>query len=416
MTPVGTLEKPHNASALADLLPLTTQRFAEVGALGLLVVQADGLDDVERSHGLKGFMKVRAGLHAMVTRYASDHLGPDSLVLPGECGANEVLVAIFRPRSDRSFYTDRLPRLPEHLRHHLEQQLSRIIYPFYGDLPAISVGSAIAIHNPTLLEERQFRTVLEDARGDAAFTRRRWERERQRSFQQLVLDEHVQCVYQPIMELGAQRIHGYESLVRGPADGEWQSPDALFDMAERTGLLFEVDCLARKIALRDAAGKMPSGAKLFLNCLPSAIHDAAFRADQLRKTLEVCSLTPADLVFEISEKESIKNFQIFRETRDYYRGLGIKFALDDTGTGYASLEAMMQVAPDYVKVAASLVKTINTDPARHSLMDALQSMARAIGASVIAEGVETTEELAALQELAVPYAQGYILGRPAPMP
>jgi EAL domain-containing protein (putative c-di-GMP-specific phosphodiesterase class I) len=76
---------------------------------------------------------------------------------------------------------------------------------------------------------------------------------------------------------------------------------------------------------------------------------------------------------------------------------------------------MMQVAPDYVKVTASLVKRINTDPARHALMDALQSMARAIGAAIVAEGIETPEELAALQELGVDYGQGFILGRPGPI-
>jgi EAL domain-containing protein (putative c-di-GMP-specific phosphodiesterase class I) len=234
-----------------------------------------------------------------------------------------------------------------------------------------------------------------------------------RLFEQLILGEQVTCLYQPIVDLASRQVHGYESLVRAPEGAQWDSPDQLFEMAGETDLLFEADCLCRKVALRDAAGKLSSGVKLFLNCLPSAIHDASFRADRLRRTLEVCGLTPNDLVFEISEKESIRNFQIFRETRDYYRGLGIKFALDDTGAGYASLEAMMQVAPDYVKVAASLVKSINTDPARHVLMEALQSMARAIGASLIAEGIETPEELAAMQELGVPYGQGFILGRPA---
>jgi EAL domain-containing protein (putative c-di-GMP-specific phosphodiesterase class I) len=415
MSPVGTLEKPQNASAFADLMPLAMQRFAEIGAAGLLVVQAVGFDRVERSHGLKGYQKVRAGLHNVVDRYVTDHLGPDGLVISGEMGADELLILIFRPRTDWSFYTDRLHRIPGHLRDYVEQHLSRIIFPFYGEAPDICVGSAMSIRNPALLDERQLRAAVDRARRDSELAARLSLREHRRAFERYVLTDQIECAYQPIVDLATGQLHGYESLARGPADSGWERPDVLFDMAEKTGLLFEVDSLCRKVALRDAAGKIPTGVKLFLNCLPSAIHDSSFQADRLRRTLDICNLTPSDLVFEISEKESIKNFPIFRETRDYYRGLGIKFALDDTGAGYASLEAMMQVAPDYVKVTASLVKTINADPARHALMDALQNMARAIGAAIVAEGIETPEELAALQELGVDYGQGFILGRPGPL-
>ena len=87
MSPPGVLERTRPGSALADLLPLAAQRFAEAGALGLVLVQADGLERVERSHGLKGYQKVRGALHAVVTRYVGDHLDPSSMISPGELGA-----------------------------------------------------------------------------------------------------------------------------------------------------------------------------------------------------------------------------------------------------------------------------------------------------------------------------------------
>ena len=121
------------------------------------------------------------------------------------------------------------------------------------------------------------------------------------------------------------------------------------------------------------------------------------------------------MVFEISEKESIHNFEIFREARDYYGELGFNVALDDTGVAYGSLEAIMELSPDFIKVDLNPVRGIDTDPPRQELLRALNSVAASINASVIAEGVETSEELATIQNLGISYAQGYLFGHPAPL-
>ena len=112
---------------------------------------------------------------------------------------------------------------------------------------------------------------------------------------------------------------------------------------------------------------------------------------------------------------NLANFAIFREARDYYAELGFKVALDDTGVAYGSLEALMELSPDYVKADLSLVRGIDTDPPRQELMRALNSVAGTIHASIIAEGIETSEELATVSDLGVQYGQGFLFGRPAPL-
>ena len=184
--------------------------------------------------------------------------------------------------------------------------------------------------------------------------------ERHRIFQDLILAEDVAILYEPIVNLTTNEILGHEALVRGPWKTDLHSPNRLFQLAEETGLVFELDCLCRRTALRGARG-LEAGRKLFLNCLPTAIHDPAFRGEALRKTLEDLRLRPEDMVFEISERESIDNFAIFREARDYYKELGFQIALDDTDVAYGSLEAVMELVPDYIKVDLSLVRGIDTD-------------------------------------------------------
>jgi EAL domain-containing protein (putative c-di-GMP-specific phosphodiesterase class I) len=149
---------------------------------------------------------------------------------------------------------------------------------------------------------------------------------------------------------------------------------------------------------------------LFLNCLPTAIGDPNLRDEGLRKTLEDFDLRPSDLVLEISESESIENFGVFREVADSCRDVGIRIAIDDAGTGYASLEAIMEISPDFVKTDLLLVRGIDADPSRREIVRAMLSVADGIGAKLIAEGVETEGELRALRELGVRFGQGFYFG------
>jgi EAL domain-containing protein (putative c-di-GMP-specific phosphodiesterase class I) len=168
--------------------------------------------------------------------------------------------------------------------------------------------------------------------------------------------------------------------------------------------------LCRRQALRQAK-RLPEGAKLFLNLLPCAIYDPAFDRDALRATLQDHQLRPSDVVFEISEHESIGNFAIFRELCDRYSELGFKIAMDDVGAGYGSLEAVTELTPDYIKVDIAFIRAIDSDPARQAVLIALNGIAQRIGAQIIAEGIETPEQFEKLKELAVPYGQGYFVGR-----
>lgn len=124
---------------------------------------------------------------------------------------------------------------------------------------------------------------------------------------------------------------------------------------------------------------------------------------------------PSDVVFEFSELESTRNFDRFRAARDYYGDLGFKVAIDDFGVANVSLETTLNLSPDFIKVDLSLVRAIDTDPTHQELLRALNGAAGTIGARLIAEGVETSDELAAIQDLGISMAQGYLFGRPAPL-
>lgn len=353
-------------------------------------------------------------LRSLVREACRQDLSEHDLVLGGSSSPDELAIFFFRARGDDRFYRERLPELANRLLERISADGQKIVYPYDRDSPYLPIGHATVFHNPGLGHERQILEAFEHARRGAALNASIAQRERHRMFQDLVLAEGVAILYEPIVNLTTREMLGHEALVRGPWKSELHSPARLFQLAEETGLVFELDCLCRRTALRGARG-VEAGCKLFLNCLPTAIHDPAFRGEVLRQTLEDLRLRPEDMVFEISERESIDNFSIFRDARDPYKDLGFQIALDDTGVAYGSLEAVMELAPDFIKVDLSRVRGIDTDPPQQELLRALHVVADKLGGQIIAEGIETSEELETLQHLGIPYGQGSLFGRAAPL-
>jgi EAL domain-containing protein (putative c-di-GMP-specific phosphodiesterase class I) len=400
--------------SLGESLPDIAMNFKQSGAMGLILIDAAALDEVERSFGCEAHERATNALGAQVADLISDRLGICDMIVTGETGRNEIVVLVYRGPDEAEFYRRELPILVQKLSQGFSKPGLRVGYPYLRRAAALTIGSAAALRNPTCSPETQLRAALEEARQDADLSERIAARRRRQRLFDLVLEGKVRSVYEPIVDVSTHTVFGYEALARGPEGSELHSPAALFSSAEEVDLLFQLDCLCRKSAL-DGARDFPRESKLFVNVRPTTIHDPSFQAESLSRTLEKCNLRPSDVVFEISEQESIENFEIFREVRDYYGKLGLQIALDDVGAGYASLESVLELSPDYIKVDRAFVAGIDEDPMRQELLRALQLVAEKINAKIIGEGLDTLEELQTLGRLGISFGQGWLFGKPHPL-
>jgi EAL domain-containing protein (putative c-di-GMP-specific phosphodiesterase class I) len=400
--------------ALGRVLAEVVATFEAKPLLGAVLVDGSPISRIEDSHGHGARSSVMQQLGALVSAVAKQVLGEGAIVVAGETGRLEVIVLTFREGRDGRFYRDDLPNLVRAIDHALEKRGHRTVYPYAKKAPEFGVGFAALVRNPFLGADTQIRAAIEDAREDAQLKRKTVLRAQRHAFLSVLLAGRVSSVYEPIVDVATKTVYGYEALARGPAGTELHSPAVLFEAAEEHRLVFELDCLCRQSGLDGAIG-LPEGTHLFLNVRPTAIHDPYFRPDTVMRTLERSGLSPSSLVFEISEKESIANFAAFREIRDEYKSLGFRFALDDTGAGYASLQAVIELAPDFVKVDRSFVAGVDTDRAKQTLVRALQSVADSIGAQIVGEGLDTLEELEMLGKLNIPFGQGWLFGKPTPL-
>lgn len=218
--------------------------------------------------------------------------------------------------------------------------------------------------------------------------------------------------FQAIVDLQRGKIAGYETLSRfaGPPD---LGPDHWFAAAEELGFAHALDAIVVRQAL-SARRQLPPNCFLTVNVGPKTI----VHPDFIPEIREFGSL--AGVTIEVTEHESVADYERFMDAVSMLRTMGATFAVDDAGAGYSSLQHILAMRPEFVKIDRVFVDGIDRDPAKLALVEAVGALVGRLDAWVIAEGIERREELAELMRLEVPLAQGYLLARPeegfAPLP
>jgi PAS domain S-box-containing protein len=219
------------------------------------------------------------------------------------------------------------------------------------------------------------------------------------------------AAYQPIVDLADGRVIGHEALLRATLPtGEAVSPGDLFRAAGEAGWTHVLDRIGRTTALRQA-GPWLGDDLLFINFVPTSI----YRPQVCLRTTEQAALEAGlrldQLVFEVTEGEQVRDIEHLRNVFAYYRERGCRVALDDLGAGYSSLNMLVQLRPDVVKLDKDIVQAL-PDPASAAVVKAIVDITHAYGGTVLAECVETEEQADAARSLDVDLAQGWLFGRP----
>ncbi|GAA4608207.1 EAL domain-containing protein (putative c-di-GMP-specific phosphodiesterase class I) [Actinoplanes octamycinicus] len=225
---------------------------------------------------------------------------------------------------------------------------------------------------------------------------------------QSVLDGRaVRMDFQPIVRLGDGAHVGYEALARFDP-GTFRDPDHAFAAASLCGLGVPLELLAVRQAL-DRLPDLPDRAFLAVNLSADALLDG-----EVLDTL-LAHAGPR-LNVEVTEHAQVSDYDLLTGALAALRRTGVRLSVDDAGAGYASLQHILRLRPDLIKLDMSLVRDIDTDLVKTAMARCLNDFAAQIGADLIAEGIETPAELARLRDLGIAHGQGYHLSRPAALP
>ena len=231
-------------------------------------------------------------------------------------------------------------------------------------------------------------------------------------------DNWLFSVFHPILRAGTSEVYAYEALLRArhPETGATIGAFPLIDGANRLKMEHVLDQRARQTAIRNAAALGIPNIRVFINFMPNTIYDPEVCLRTTMETADECGIHISQLVFEVVETENIPDMKRLGKILDYYRSKGAGTAVDDMGAGFASLEYLTALHPDYVKLDRDLVVRAEHEPSARQSLDLIIGEAKQLGIQVVAEGIETESQRLMCRDAGADFLQGFLFGKPANPP
>jgi EAL domain-containing protein (putative c-di-GMP-specific phosphodiesterase class I)/GGDEF domain-containing protein len=403
-----------SAHTYHECLPKLVGRLMENGSLALMLLDISSFSAVEERYGYYTYDLVRRRLFDLIAEQSGKEYRREDIVALEEPSGLRILLFLCHGRNQAHVSYESLENMRKRLMSSLVPKLARTAFPYLKIAPSISIGFALGIRNALIDPTHVILRIIREALDHAEWRHRTEEMESLQKLREVILNEKVLTLYQPIVSIADGNPIAYEALSRGIPNSIFASADDLFDAAIHHRLLVELDRVCRKKAL-ERSTHLPDKVKIFINTLPATMHDPEFQGKYLIDILNRARLTPDRIVIEITEKMVIDNLGLFQDTMHYFTDLGMTLAVDDVGAGYSGLETVSKLNPGYLKVDRSLVQNVHASAANREILKGIVMLGRGMGARIIAEGIETNEALETLRETGVEYGQGYLFGRPSAM-
>jgi EAL domain-containing protein (putative c-di-GMP-specific phosphodiesterase class I)/DNA-binding response OmpR family regulator len=273
----------------------------------------------------------------------------------------------------------------------------------------VFAGGASLQQQP-LFAPRILYNAVREAKDNAERRETRYYNAMRERVSRVVQEGALTTVFQPVINLQTGAIVGFEALSRGPKNTELENPEVLFELARDFDLVWDLEALCIENVAPNLM-EVCSRGFLFFNLESHFIQQIQHRGTEV---FEPFFKWNKQIVIEVTERSAIRDYRTFRRTLSDLKKVGFRIAIDDCGSGYATLEAIAELQPDYLKVGHSLFHGVDVDPIRRRLVELVARCAETIGARTIAEAIETEEQLTVCRDLGIHEGQGYLLARPAP--
>ena len=231
--------------------------------------------------------------------------------------------------------------------------------------------------------------------------------DREAIFDELLGPHRIRTVLHSIRSIQNGRgVMGHEALMRGPRGVPFESPPLAFAMAATMGMVERLDTSCVRLASR-----VTTSGRLFINVHPRTLIGHREFWGLIGEIVEYGPRRPSEIVFEIVEHSTERDSDLPRSIQEL-RGLGFGLAVDDLGEGASGLRRVVETEPDFVKIDRYFIAGVDREPRKRAVVRAIASMARELEADVIAEGIESEDELRVLVDLGIEYGQGFYFDRP----
>lgn len=382
------------------------EMLIERQTLGILHVDIEQFERIEEEYGWAFFDEFLRRA-AEVIRDSAESIGAIASI--NRVGSSAFF--LFVPPVREGSFREMMEREARELQDILNDSLRERFRSLSSGEVAFFVGSAIIDYSPQIRLERQIYRGLQLASDAVRQEEKRRKQQLVDEMREIIRNNSVKIVFQPIVAAADCTVYGYELLTRGPESSSFRNSDMLFAFARENGMAWDLEKVAIEAMVRNLRAARGIGdRKCLINLEAETLEAFAENFDQM---VTFFAENPSRFVFELTERAWIEDYAAFRDILQKLRERGAAIAIDDAGSGYASLEAIASLAPDYLKITKGLISTIGSEPIKQDLMKLLVELAGKIGAKTIAEGIETQEEYQWCRELGIDLLQGFYLARPS---
>lgn len=217
--------------------------------------------------------------------------------------------------------------------------------------------------------------------------------------------------FQPIYSLNTKKVIGLEALARGDYKGEVVSPRFIFNYAREHNCVLSVDRLCREKAMNAFTRQQESAPTLFINFETSVLNSVVPGNGEIMKTAAENHISPENIVIELNESYVNDSYDLMMFV-DFYRSKGFLIALDNVSTGLDTMNRIMLVNPDIIKIDRAIINSIESNSYNQEVFKSIINTAKRIGAMTVAEGVETVDEVITCMLMGVDYFQGFYFSKP----
>jgi EAL domain-containing protein (putative c-di-GMP-specific phosphodiesterase class I)/DNA-binding response OmpR family regulator len=377
--------------------------------LGVLFVDVEQYSHIEEAYGWEVFDGLLRETGQALRRMLGTVFGSEDFVAVNRAGGSDFYVFTgLEPGDDSLARLQRKARqIEESLRGTLDEAFGSRIHKRIG----VFVGHAVIRSNPQMRVERLVYRALREAINVASTKEEERQTILRETFKDILRRGRIRTVYQPIFSLSSLELFGHEALTRGPLDTAFESPELLFAFAGENETIWELE----QLCLGSSASRYQTyaGPLLFINVEADSISALSSRGPE---ALPALFALKDKVVLEVTERSAIRDVPVFRDSLEELRRHGFRIAIDDAGSGYASLQSIAELRPNFLKVANTLVTGLHSDTIKRDVVEMLVNLARRIDAVCVAEGIETPQDLEECRRLGIPYGQGFYLAVPEETP
>lgn len=401
------LDRATGLPSLPIVLDQVKEILIEQGEIGIIFIDIEQFEAIEAEYGWAFFDELLCQVGQVIAIEAKAHF-LNALVTTHRTGGSSFYI-FYETRGQDLNQENASERAANELRDRLIDATRQRFPALQSGQVGFFVGATRVDYRPQIRLERQIYQGMQTAADAVRDAEQQRKKQLTRELRDIIRRKRVTTLFQPIVRSKDGSVFGYEILTRGLPQSSFRNSDMLFSFAREAKLAWALEAIALEAALRRLREVDLGDRKFLLNLEAEMFGESEFRIHEM---VSFFAEHKGNFVLELTERAAIEDYNAFRGLLNEFREKGIEVAIDDAGSGYASLEAIASLAPDYLKITKGLVSTLADEPIKQDLVRMLVDLASKIGAKVIAEGIETEEEYQTCRDLGIDLLQGYYLAHP----